>query len=123
MKLLYKPFGMAATALAGFAAARLYQRLWRALTHQDETPEEMNKDNTWGQVLVASALKGGVFAVIRAASRRSTATGFASLTGTWPGRQSSSQEREAAEAAMQASSSRKAGRNEGRRGLRARKGH
>jgi hypothetical protein len=46
MKLLYKPFGMAVTALAGLAAARFYRRLWRALTHHEETPEAMNEDST-----------------------------------------------------------------------------
>ena len=119
MKLLYKPFGMAVTALAGLAAARLYRRLWRALTHHEETPEAMNEDSTWGRVLVASALEGAVFAVVRAASRRFAATGFASLTGTWPGKQSSREKNEATKAAARPSAGRKA--EEGRRGLRVRK--
>jgi hypothetical protein len=89
MKLLYKPFGALITALAGLAASRLYKRLWRGVTHHEETPEAMNEESSWGQVLIGSALKGAVFAVIRAASRRSAATGFASLTGTWPGKKSS----------------------------------
>lgn len=92
MKLLYKPFGMAVTALAGLAAARVYTRLWRGLTHQEETPQAMNEDSTWGQVLIASAFKGALFGVVKAASRRSAATGYASLTGTWPGKQSARQE-------------------------------
>jgi Protein of unknown function (DUF4235) len=89
MKLLYKPFGMAVTALAGLAAARVYTRLWRGLTHHEETPQAMNEDSTWGQVLIASAFKGALSAVAKAASRRSAASGYASLTGTWPGKQSS----------------------------------
>ena len=48
----------------------------------------MNEDSTWGQVLVASAFKGALFAVVKAASRRSAASGYASLTGTWPGKES-----------------------------------
>ena len=92
MRLLYKPFGFAVTALAGLAAARFYKRLWRGLTNHKETPQAMNEDSTWGQVLVASAFKGALFAVVKAASRRSAASGYASLTGTWPGKESARQD-------------------------------
>jgi hypothetical protein len=86
MNLLYKPFGLLINALGGLAAAALYKRLWRALAREEETPEATDPGRSWRQIIVASALKGAVFAVVRAASRRSGAAGFAYLTGTWPGK-------------------------------------
>jgi hypothetical protein len=122
MKLLYKPFGLAINALAGLAAAGLYKRLWRALTHEKETPKAMDQGRSWRQVLISAAMKGAVFGVVRAASRRSGATGFASLTGTWPGEQSTGHENEVAKPVRRPSSNGTAGTREGRLG-RVRKSH
>jgi hypothetical protein len=94
VKLLYKPFSLAVTLLGQVAAGVVYRRLWRALTHEKETPRAMDQYRSWRQVLVASAIKGAIFGVVRAVSRRSGATGFASLTGTWPGRQSARREKQ-----------------------------
>jgi hypothetical protein len=88
MNLLYKPFGALINALAGLAAGVLYKRLWRALAREAETPKATDPGRSWRQVIVASAMKGAVFAVVRAASRRSGAATFAHLTGTWPGKHS-----------------------------------
>jgi hypothetical protein len=86
MNLLYKPFGLLINALGGLAAASVYKRLWRALAREEETPRATDPGRSWPQVIAASAMKGAVFAVVRAASRRSGAAGFAYLTGTWPGK-------------------------------------
>ena len=88
MNLLYKPFGLLMNVLGGLAAAAAYKRLWRALAHEEETPRATDPDRSWRQVIAASAMKGAVFAVVKAVSSRSGAAGFASLTGTWPGQKS-----------------------------------
>jgi hypothetical protein len=38
--------------------------------------------------VIASALKGAVFGVVKASTDRAGATWFAYLTGTWPGKES-----------------------------------
>jgi hypothetical protein len=91
MNLLYKPFGLLINALGGLAAAALFKRLWRALAHEDKTPHATDPGRSWREILVASALKGAVVAVVRAASRRSGAAGFEYLTGTWPGKHAARQ--------------------------------
>jgi Protein of unknown function (DUF4235) len=93
MNLLYKPFGLLMNVLGGLAAAAAYRRLWRAFAHEKETPRATDPNRSWGQVLAASAMKGAVFAVVKAASSRSGAAGFASLTGTWPGQKPDGQSR------------------------------
>ena len=94
MNLLYKPFGLLINALGGLAAAALYKRLWRTLAQEGETPRATDPGRSWRQVIIASAMKGAVFAVVRAASRRSGAAGFAYLTGTWPGKYSTRRKRD-----------------------------
>jgi hypothetical protein len=87
VKLLYKPFGLIVGLMGGLAARRLFKRLWRVAS-DDEAPTATNRDSSWGQVMIASAMKGAVFGVVKAATDRAGASGYAYLTGTWPGKES-----------------------------------
>jgi hypothetical protein len=51
----------------------------------------MDRDSGWRQLMIASAMKGAVFGVVKATTDRAGATGFAYLTGTWPGNDSANQ--------------------------------
>ena len=42
-------------------------------------------DRGWREILLAAALQGAIFAVVRAAVDRSAAEGTRKLTGVWPG--------------------------------------
>jgi len=88
MKLLYKPFGLIIGVLGGLAAGALFKRLWGALADEEEAPTATDRDRSWPEVVVASALKGAVFGAVKAASDRSGAAGFEHFTGTWPVKQS-----------------------------------
>jgi hypothetical protein len=90
MKLLYKPFGLVVGLIGGLAAKRLFKRLWRVAS-DDDAPNATNGDSSWGQVIIASAMKGAVFGVVKAATDRAGASGYAYLTGTWPGKESGEQ--------------------------------
>ena len=86
MKLLYKPFGLVASVLGGLLAGALFKRLWRAIADDDEAPNAKDRDRTWREVIAAAAIQGAVFGGIKALIDRAGATGFARLTGVWPGK-------------------------------------
>jgi hypothetical protein len=88
-KLFYKPFGLIFSVLGGIFAGMIFKRIWGAVGDEDEAPEGTDETRGWGEVLVAAAAEGAVFGAVKALVDRAGATGFAHLTGAWPGRSES----------------------------------
>lgn len=86
MKLLYNPFGLIVSVLAGVLARALFKRGWRAVTHDRKAPSAKDRDRTWREVIAAAVIRGAVFGGVKALVDRAGATGFAQLTGVWPGK-------------------------------------
>jgi hypothetical protein len=84
-KLIYRPFGMAFSALAGIAAGAAYKQVWRRVSDTKQPPKPTESDYSWRAVLSAAALQGAVFGLVKAAADRSGARAFEKLTGSWPG--------------------------------------
>jgi uncharacterized protein DUF4235 len=84
-KLLYKPVGAVCSALGGLVAAALFKKLWTMLAGEENAPAAIEARHGWGEILVAAALQGAIFGLVKAAVDRAGATGFERATGTWPG--------------------------------------
>jgi hypothetical protein len=82
--LLYKPFGLVLGAAAGAFAGFVFRRTWRALSHEDSTPQATDEGRGWTEILAAAALQGAIFAIVKAAVDRGGAESFHHLTGRWP---------------------------------------
>ncbi|HZC31032.1 MAG TPA: DUF4235 domain-containing protein [Gaiellaceae bacterium] len=85
-RLIYKPFGLIVGVLGGLAARAVFKRAWTAVGHEDEAPKPTDADKGWREVVLAAAAQGAVFGGVKALVDRAGATGFAWLTGAWPGR-------------------------------------
>lgn len=85
MKLLNKAVGMLVSVLGGMLARSLFKKLWKTVTGEDEAPKPTDARRGWGEILLAAALQGAIFAVVQAALDRGTAEGTSKLTGVWPG--------------------------------------
>lgn len=81
----YKPLGLAISVTGGIIAGLLFKQAWKRIAGEDEAPEATDAGRGWGEVLLAAALHGAIFAVVKAILDRGGAAGFRRLTGAWPG--------------------------------------
>jgi hypothetical protein len=84
-KMVFKILGFFSGAFAGMLASAIVKRLWQVTPGDGEAPEATDTRRSWGEILTAAALQGAIFAVIRAAVERATATGAEKLVGEQPG--------------------------------------
>jgi hypothetical protein len=84
-KIAYRPVGLALGAASGMVAGAAFKQAWKMIGRDDDAPDAMDEGRTWQEVLLAAALQGAVFAVVKAAVDRAGATAVRRLTGTWPG--------------------------------------
>ena len=83
-KLAYKPLTALVGALGGILAAAVFKRAWTFVTREPTAPEATERGRDWKEILVASALQGALFGLVKAALARASAKGFERATGTWP---------------------------------------
>jgi Protein of unknown function (DUF4235) len=84
VRLLYRPLGIGVSVAGGVLAGALFKRVWKLVADEDEAPRATEEDRSWTEVLLAAALQGAIFAVVKAAVDRAGAKGVRRLTGTWP---------------------------------------
>jgi hypothetical protein len=84
-RLLYKPFGLFISVLGGLVAGAVFKRVWRSVAREEDAPNATDEDKGWAEIMAAATVQGAVFGGVKAAIDRAGATGFARLTGAWPG--------------------------------------
>jgi len=83
-KWVYKALGLVVSLLASLLAGAIFKRLWKLTPGSDEVPEATDERSGWGEILVAAALQGAIFALIKAVFDRAAAAGVREVTGDWP---------------------------------------
>ncbi len=83
-KIAYKPVGLLLSIGAGALSGVLFKQLWKVASGDDGARNATDEDRGWGEILVAAALQGAIFALVKAAIDRSGAVGVRKLTGQWP---------------------------------------
>ncbi|MFJ3725764.1 DUF4235 domain-containing protein [Streptomyces sp. NPDC090045] len=81
----YKPVGLALGAVSGMIAGAAFKQVWKVIEGEGDAPSATDEDRSWKQILIAAALQGAIFAVVKAAVDRSGAVATRRVTGTWPG--------------------------------------
>lgn len=84
-RLLYRPLGLGISVAGGVLAGAVFKQVWKLLAGEEDAPNATDEDRSWREILVAAALQGAIFAVVKAAVDRAGAKGVRRLTGTWPG--------------------------------------
>jgi len=84
-KLLYKPAGMLVSVLGGVIAGAIFKRAWKIAAREDDAPKATDAQRGWREALLAAALQGAIFALVKAVIDRGAAEAIRRLTGVWPG--------------------------------------
>jgi hypothetical protein len=86
-KILYRPFGLISSVLAGLVAGSVFKSVWKHATPGDnaDAPRALESEYRMRDILVASAIEGAIFATVKAVVNRVGARAFQRWTGEWPG--------------------------------------
>lgn len=86
-KILYRPVGLGASMAAGLVSGVLTRSVWKRLSRDADAdpPKPLESEYRLREVVLAAALQGAVFAVVRALVDRGGARAFQRFTGEWPG--------------------------------------
>ena len=85
IKILYKPVSILISVLGGVLAGAIFKRVWKLVAHEDDAPKATDAQRGWREVLIAAALQGAIFALVKAVVDRAGAEGTRKVTGYWPG--------------------------------------
>jgi predicted metal-dependent enzyme (double-stranded beta helix superfamily) len=85
MKLIYKMLSLAFSVLGGLLAGAVFKQVWKIAAREDDAPDADDRDRTWREVLIAAAVQGAIFGLVKAAVQRSGAQAVRKTTGHWPG--------------------------------------
>lgn len=83
-KIAYKPVGLIAGVASGLIAGAVFKQVWRIAAGESDAPNATDEHRGWSEILIAAALQGAIFAMVKAAADRGGATGIKRLTGKWP---------------------------------------
>jgi hypothetical protein len=84
-KFAYKPVGLLLGAGAGMVSGLIFKQVWKLAARDEDAPDATDEDRGWTEILVAAAIQGAIFAVVKAAVDRAGAVGIRKATGRWPG--------------------------------------
>lgn len=86
-KLLYRPFGLIGSVVGGALAGVVFKQIWKRATPGDnaDAPGALESELRLREILVAAALQGALFALVKALVDRGMANVFTKFIGEWPG--------------------------------------
>lgn len=85
-RLAYKPVDLVLGAVASAVSAAAVRQVWKRLGGSEQPPDVRDPTRDWSEILLAAAIQGAIFAVIRAAADRASAVSVARVAGDWPSR-------------------------------------
>ncbi|MGH3781926.1 MAG: DUF4235 domain-containing protein [Pseudonocardiaceae bacterium] len=85
-KMTYEMVSLVGAVLGGALAGAIFSRIWAAVSDEAQAPAPTALDRNIREVLIASALQGAVFGVVKAILSRITARGYQQFTGDDPER-------------------------------------
>jgi hypothetical protein len=86
-KILYRPVGLAGSLAGGLIAGAIFKQVWRRVTPGDkpDPPKPLETEYPFKEILLAAAIQGAIFSVVKTVIDRQGARLFEKATGEWPG--------------------------------------
>lgn len=82
--ILYKPLALVASVGGGVLAGAVFNQVWKRIGSDDRKPEPQDLSQRTRDVLIAAAVQGLIFGVVKAGVDRATAKGFQKVTHVSP---------------------------------------
>jgi hypothetical protein len=86
-KILYRPIGLISSVLGGVVAGAIFKQVWRraAPGEKSDPPTALETSYPLKQILLAAAIQGAIFSVVKTVIDRQGARLFEKWSGEWPG--------------------------------------
>jgi hypothetical protein len=86
-KLLYRPVGLASSVVGGLVAGAIFKQVWRSAAPgaKSDPPTALQTEYPFREIVLAAALQGVIFSVVKTVIDRQGARAFERWTGEWPG--------------------------------------
>jgi Protein of unknown function (DUF4235) len=86
-KVLYRPIGLAGSIAGGLVAGVIFKQVWRRAAPGDKSdpPKPLETEYAFKEILIASAVQGVIYSVVKTIIDRQGARLFERWTGEWPG--------------------------------------
>jgi hypothetical protein len=83
-KVLFIPFSVGAGLLAGFLGKKLFEQIW-GMIDEEEPPHPEHREISVPKMLIALAIEGAIFRLVKGAMDHWVRRSFERFAGTWPG--------------------------------------
>jgi len=83
-KLPFKAASLVLSVASGALAGVVFKQVWKLVAGEEDAPEATDPEHSWKEILLAAALQGAVFAVVKAAVDRAAAQGTRKLMPSRP---------------------------------------
>jgi hypothetical protein len=83
-KVAFTPFSLGAGLIAGLIAKKTFALIWGVID-DEEAPRPEHRYVHHGKLVLAVAIEGLIFALVKGMVDHSSRQAFLHLTGTWPG--------------------------------------
>ncbi len=86
-KILYRPVGLVSSILGGLVAGTIFKQVWKRASPGDkpDPPTALQTEYPFKEILVAAAVQGVIYSVVKTIIDRQGARVFERWTGEWPG--------------------------------------
>jgi hypothetical protein len=86
-KVLYRPVGLLSSIMGGLLASVIFKQVWRraAPGKKSDAPTALETEYPFREILIAAAVQGAIFSVVKTVIDRQGARLFEKWTGEWPG--------------------------------------
>lgn len=86
-KLMYRPVGLASSLAGGLVAGAIFKQIWKHASdgEHSDPPTPLARDYSFREIVLAAALQGLIFSIVKTVIDRQGAKAFARWTGEWPG--------------------------------------
>lgn len=83
-KVLFVPVSVVSGLLAGMIGKRLFNAIWGVID-DEEPPKPEHRRVAFDKLVLALALEGAIFSVVRGLASHGSRQAFTRVTGAWPG--------------------------------------